>query len=241
MYKGLTVSVVIPCYNEEGGIPVVMADMPALVDEVLIVDNNSTDRTAEVARELGTRVVRETRQGYGAAYKAGFRNATCDIVVTMDGDGTYPRNFIPVLLDVLIEENLDFISCDRTGHKAERSSFWRLFGNWVLSWVLTLLYGFHLRDSQSGMWVFHRSLLDRLVLSSDGMALSEEIKIEAFTLEGVRARELPIYYKPRVGESKLNLWQDGFINLLFLVKRRFVRPSPAEYRIVTSSPRAAED
>ncbi len=241
MYKGLTVSVVIPCYNEEDGIPVVMADMPDLVDEVIIVDNNSADRTGIVARELGARVVLETRQGYGAAYKAGFRSATGDVIVTMDGDATYPRNFIPVLLDVLVEENLDFITCDRTGHKMEHSSFLRVFGNWVLSWAITLLYGFHLRDSQSGMWVFRRSLLDRMVITSDGMALSEEIKLEAFTLPAVQARELPIYYKPRVGESKLNLWQDGFVNLLFLIKRRFIRPADAPLGATPFSPHVTSE
>ena len=221
MHKRHTVSVVIPCYNEEDGIRVTLADMPALVDEVIVVDNNCTDRTAEVAAAMGAKVVVESKPGYGAAYKAGFGAATGDII-TMDGDATYPRGFIPVLLDVMIEEDLDFITCDRTGHKAEEAnSFLRRLGNSILNLATFVLYFIWLTDSQSGMWVFRRSILPKLRLTSDGMSLSEEIKIEAFRHKDVKAHELPIYYRERIGESKLNLWQDGFANLVFLFKKRF--------------------
>ncbi len=224
MHKDHTVSVVIPCYNEEEGIQVTLADMPDVVDEVIVVDNNCTDRTAEVAAAMGARVVCESKPGYGAAYKAGFRAASGDIIVTMDGDATYPRAFIPVLLDVLIEENLDFISCDRTGHKAdEANSPLRVLGNFVLNLTMFALFFVWLKDSQSGMWVFRRSILPELELTSDEMAFSEELKIEAFSKRNLRARELPIYYKARIGESKLNLWRDGFGNLLFLFHKRLGR------------------
>jgi glycosyltransferase involved in cell wall biosynthesis len=224
MHRDHTVSVVIPCYNEEEGIQVTLADMPDAVDEVIVVDNNCTDRTAEVAAAMGAKVVCESKPGYGAAYKAGFRAASGDIIVTMDGDATYPRAFIPVLLDVLIEENLDFISCDRTGHKAdEANSFLRVLGNFVLNLTIFGLFFVWLKDSQSGMWVFRRSILPQLELTSDEMAFSEELKIEAFSKRNLRARELPIYYKARIGESKLNLWRDGFANLLFLFRKRLGR------------------
>ena len=224
MHKGHTVSVVIPCYNEEDGIGVTLADMPDIVDEVIVVDNNCTDRTAEIATAMGAKVVCEPKPGYGAAYKAGFRAATGDIIVTMDGDATYPRAFIPVLLDVLIDEELDFISCDRTGHKAEEAnSRLRVLGNFILNLAMFALYFVWLKDSQSGMWVFRRSILPQLELTSDGMSFSEELKIEAFGRKNLKARELPIYYKPRIGESKLNLWRDGFANLFFLFKKRFGR------------------
>jgi len=222
MHKGHTISVVLPCYNEEDGIRVTLADMPSLVDEVIVVDNNCTDRTAQVAAEMGAKVIVETKPGYGAAYKAGFRAATGDIIVAMDGDATYPRGFIPILLDVLIDEDLDFITCDRTGHKdAEANSFLRVLGNFILNLAMFVLYFVWLKDSQSGMWVFKRSILPQLKLVSDGMSFSEEIKVEAFGHRRLKARELPIYYKARIGESKLNLWKDGFANLVFLFKKRF--------------------
>ncbi len=222
MHRGHTISVVIPCYNEEEGIRVTLADMPDLVDEVVVVDNNCTDRTAEVALAMGAKVVAETKPGYGAAYKAGFRAASGDIIVTMDGDGTYPRSFIPVLVEVLIDEELDFITCDRTGHKSEEAnSFLRVLGNFMLNVAMFALYFVWLKDSQSGMWVFRRVVLPKLVLTSDGMSFSEELKVEAFRHQDVKAAELPIYYRERIGESKLNLWRDGFANLLFLFKMRF--------------------
>lgn len=222
MYKGHTISVVVPCYNEAVGIHITLSDMPAIVDEVIVVDNNCVDDTCRVAEGMGARVVHETRQGYGAAYKTGFCAAKGDIIVTMDGDGTYPRNFIPVLVDALVDENLDFITCDRTGHKTPGSgTALRVFGNWVLSVFETILFGHYVSDSQSGMWVFRRSILPLIELTSDGMPLSEEIKVEAFSHPDIAARELPIYYRARVGDSKLNIWKDGFRNLLFLFHKRW--------------------
>ena len=222
MHRGVTISVVVPCYNEQAGIALTLEDMPDIVDEVVVVDNNCTDRTSEVARGLGARVVCETTQGYGAAYKQGFRAATGDVIVTMDGDGTYPRNFIPVILDVMVDEDIDFFTCDRTGYKSRGAgTSLRVFGNWVLGAVQWLLFGHRISDSQSGMWVFRRSILPLLDLTSDGMALSEEIKIEAFSHPQITARELPIYYRARVGESKLDVWRDGFANLGFLFVKRW--------------------
>ncbi|MFH1085728.1 MAG: glycosyltransferase family 2 protein [Chloroflexota bacterium] len=222
MHKGHCVSVVVPCYNEEQGIAATLTGMPALVDEVVVVDNNCTDRTAEVATRLGARVVCERTQGYGAAFKTGFRSAEGDIIVTMDGDGTYPRNFILVLLDVLIDEGYDFITTDRTGHKTRGSgTALRVFGNWALGMVQTVLFGRYIADSQSGMWVFRRAILPLIELTSDGMALSEEIKIEAFCHPQIKATEVPIYYRARVGESKLHIWRDGWRNLVFLFRKRW--------------------
>lgn len=231
VFKGQRISVVIPCHNEEEGIAVTLADMPPLVDEVVVVDNNCTDRTAEVARSLGAVVVQETRKGYGAAYKAGMRRATGDIIVTMDGDGTYPRSFIPVLLEIMLEEDWDFITCDRTGHREKGAgTALRILGNSILNWTMFALFLVSLRDSQSGMWVFKRSILPRFALVSDGMSFSEELKIEAFTRRDLRCTELPIYYRARIGESKLNMWKDGFSNLLFLFKKRFGLLGAAERR-----------
>jgi glycosyltransferase involved in cell wall biosynthesis len=210
-----------PCLNEEQGLAEIGRDLPALVDQVIVVDNGSTDATVAVARAHGWTVVPESRRGYGRAYKTGLAAANGDIIVTMDGDGTYPRNFIPVLLDVMYDENLDFISCDRTGHKDRPSSQLRVFGNDVLNLFIFFLYGIRINDSQSGMWVLKRELLARMRLTDDAMAFSEEIKLEAFGRAGVRAKELPIYYKERYGASKLNVWRDGLNNLAFLFKKRF--------------------
>jgi len=222
MYRDKTISLVIPCYNEEEGLRQLLPKIPDIVDEVLIVDNASTDNTARVARGLGARVVEEKIKGYGRAYKTGFKNATGDIIITMDGDGTYPPESIALLLYILFEEDVDFVSARRWRSKSlQRKSPIRIFGNIILSFTMAALYLCYVVDSQSGMWVFKRTVLPNLKLSSDGMALSEEIKIEAFSNKNIKTLEIPIYYGERVGTSKLNIWRDGILNLLFLFKKRF--------------------
>ncbi len=234
MFRGKRISVVIPCHNEEDGVRAVIEQMPPIVDEILVVDNASTDRTSQVAQELGARVVYEGRKGYGRAYRTGFAKARGDIIVTMDGDGTYPPNSIPLLLQVLIEEKVDFMTARRWRSKNDKSkSALRLVGNAVLSGATMLLFRRFLIDSQSGMWIFRRDILPKLQPQSDGMALSQELKILAFTHPDVVCLEMPIYYGERVGESKLNLWKDGFGNLLALAKLRLTLGSRRRAASVT--------
>ena len=102
-------------------------------------------------------------------------------------------------------------------------SFKHKIGNLVLSLAMSLLFFRWVRDSQSGMWVFRRSILKDMKLESDGMAFSEEIKIEALRNPRIRFGEISIMYSSRLGEIKLNPWRDGFQNLLFLLKKRFLR------------------
>jgi glycosyltransferase involved in cell wall biosynthesis len=221
MHRDLRISLVIPCYNEEEGVRLVIGRVPKAVDEIVVVDNNCTDRTAEVAGSLGARVVEERTPGYGAAYKAGLRAATGDVVTTLDGDGTYPPEEIPRLVDALVDRRLDFLSASRfpLSDPAAMPLSNRL-GNLVLTISAAALFFRPIRDSQSGMWVFRRAALERLRLTSDGMAFSEEIKLEAL-LRGLRFGEGHIPYGARVGEVKLQKWKDGWENLAFLVRKRF--------------------
>jgi glycosyltransferase involved in cell wall biosynthesis len=222
MHRDLKISVVIPCYNEEEGVQHVIKGLPDCVDEVVVVDNNCTDRTAEVATALGARVVFEGRKGYGAAYKAGLPAAGGDVIVTLDGDGTYPSEQIPELVDYLVDNKLDFISAARFPLQNPKAmNFSNKVGNSVLTVAMLLLYGNPIKDSQSGMWIFRTSVLPQLVLTSDGMPLSEEIKIEAIRHKDIAFAEYHVNYHPRVGEVKLEKWRDGFRNLAFLVKKRF--------------------
>ncbi len=223
MLSDLAVGVVIPCYNEESGIREVLDRMPAGVDEVVVVDNNCTDRTAAVATALGARVVTERRPGYGAAYKAGLRAIRGDVVVTMDGDGTYPPEDIPRLVARLAGEDLEFLTTVRFPLAEPRAMGpTNRLGNTLLTLACAALFGRPLRDSQSGMWVFRRDALARLCLRSDGMAFSEEIKLEALR-RGLRFGEEHIPYGVRAGTVKLQKWRDGWSNLVFLVRRRFER------------------
>ena len=230
MYNGKKISVVIPCYNEEKGIGKVIPKLPKFVDEIIVIDNNSTDRTSEVAKSLGGKVIFEERKGYGRAYKTGLKAVEGDIIVTLDGDGTYPALAIPYLVDVLIEEELDFISArrifkswDLLNKKNINEAILRFIGNKLLSLTTWSLFGCYFHDSQSGMWIFKKDVLSKVKVTSDGMPFSEEFKIEVFKNRSFKAREVPIefYYAKREGDSKLNLWGDGFGNLAFLFKKRF--------------------
>ena len=201
--------------------------MPDYVDEVVVVDNNSTDSTAEVARALGARVIVERCQGYGSAYLAGLPAATGDIIATVDGDGTYPSSAIAPLIDELLTGGLDFISASRFPLRNPLAMRARnRFGNQVLTWTARLLFRRWLLDSQSGMWVFRRHCLRWIAPRQRGMAFSEEIKLEALRAPQIRFGERPIAYHERIGETKLFTWRDGFKNLLFLFQYRFRRPRP---------------
>lgn len=222
MYKGLRITVIIPCLNEEQGIERVLRRMPEFVDEVIVVDNNSTDRTADVAESLGATVIREHVRGYGRAYKKGFSVASGDVIVTLDGDHSYPPDAISYLIEAFRHLEVDFLNASRFPVRDRQAmSFKHKFGNFVLSIAMSVLYFRWVRDSQSGMWVFRRSILEHMRLTSDGMAFSEEIKIEALKSPNVRFEEISIQYSSRLGEIKLNPWRDGFFNLWFLVKKRF--------------------
>lgn len=196
--------------------------MPDFVDQTIVVDNGSTDRTATVAESFGAIVIREDVRGYGRAYKRGFAAATGDIIVTLDGDHSYPVEAISYLIEAFLHLEVDFLNASRFPVRDQKAmSFKHWVGNLILSTAMSLLYFRWVRDSQSGMWVFRRRILQKFTLVSDSMAFSEEIKIEALKAPGVRFEEIPIWYTSRLGEIKLNPWRDGFYNLWFLLRKRF--------------------
>ncbi|MBC7925023.1 MAG: glycosyltransferase family 2 protein, partial [Bryobacteraceae bacterium] len=222
MYKGQRITVIIPCLNEEQGIELVLRRLPDFVDQTIVVDNGSTDRTSSVALSLGAEVIREEVRGYGRAYKRGFREASGDIIVTLDGDHSYPADALSYLLEAFLHLEVDFLNASRFPVRDKQAmSFKHKFGNLVLSLAMSLLYLRWVSDSQSGMWVFRRSILAGMKLRSDSMAFSEEIKIEALKNPRIRFQEISIQYSSRLGEIKLNPWRDGFHNLWFLVRKRF--------------------
>jgi len=221
------ISVVIPTMNEEETIGDVLEGIKKSLEhediEILIVDTNSKDRTREIARSKGAVVLDEPRRGYGRAYKTGFENSNGDIIVTMDADGTYPPEDILRLMKFLEEDKADFVVGDRlaTLSKKAMSSTHRI-GNQILNIATLFLFFLKLKDSQSGMWVFRKKILERLNPRSDGMPFSQEIKIEVVT-KGFRLKNVPITYKPREGEAKLRTWQDGWNNFINIFKLRFGR------------------
>jgi dolichol-phosphate hexosyltransferase len=222
MYKALRITVVIPCLNEEQGIERVLRRVPSFVDEVIVVDNGSTDKTSEVANSFGATVIREDVRGYGRAYKKGFSLATGDVIITLDGDHSYPPDAISYLVEAFLHLEADFLNASRFPvRRRQAMSLKHKCGNLILSLAMSILFFRWVRDSQSGMWVLRRSILENMQLDSDGMAFSEEIKIEALLQPHFRFEEISIQYSSRLGEIKLNPWRDGLQNLLFLFRKRF--------------------
>lgn len=230
----MKLSVVIPTLNEEECIGQVMDELYAALEgkveyEIVVVDGMSQDRTREIAHAKGAVVVQEARRGYGRAYKTGFAKARGEVIATMDGDCTYPAESIIPLMEMLYEEDLEFITTDRFGHMEEGAmSDMHKIGNLALSFTTRLLFGRIIRDSQSGMWVFRREALSKIRVEDDGMPFSEEIKIEAF--RKLRSKEVMIRYRRRMGEVKLSSWQDGWKNFRFLWKKRFRGPRDRSLR-----------
>ena len=221
MYKNLRITVVIPCLNEEEGVRRVLQDLPSFVDEVIVVDNGSTDRTASVAESMGAIVVSELSRGYGRAYKSGFSRATGDIIVTLDGDHSYPADALSYLLEAFMHCRVGFLSASRLPTLSDDAmSMKHKVGNRLLSFVMSVLFMRWVNDSQSGMWIFRRDVLDKMRLTSNGMAFSQEIKIEAIVNKEIGFREMFINYSQRVGEIKLQPWRDGFKNIVFLFRKR---------------------
>jgi len=218
------VSVVIPTMNEEASIGAVIDEVQtALVDwdlEIVIVDTDSRDRTRDIAIAKGARVVPEPRRGYGRAYKTGFAAATGTFVATLDADLTYPAYRFPDFLAALAKDRADFVSGDRLSVLSDGAmTGMHRVGNEILNIAFRSLYDSGVHDSQSGMWSFRRAILPRLHLVHDGMAFSEELKLEVIRA-GFRFLEIPIEYRIRVGDKKIRSVSDATGNLIWLVRKR---------------------
>lgn len=223
----MKISFVIPAFNEEAGIGLTLDSIPEkeLIDlgyevEKLVVNNDSTDNTADEAKKHGARVVYQKKRGYGYAYHTGFSKAAGDIIVSGDADMTYPFECLPVILKKMKAENLDFINTDRLTnlrHGIMQPS--HVFGNYILSFVMHSLFSAPFKDSQSGMWIFKRSIWQYLNVENNGMPFSQEIKIEA-SMKGYRCGEIPIDYRRRVGQGKLSI-VDAWRTMYELFKKRF--------------------
>jgi glycosyltransferase involved in cell wall biosynthesis len=194
--------------------------------EIIIVDGDSKDKTREIAESKGAYILLEKRKGYGRAYKTGLAHATGDIIVTGDADATYPFNTIHEYIQLLINEDLDFITTDRFAALTHGSmSLKHRFGNLTLAWTLRTLFLVNIRDSQSGMWIIKRDALSEiqpLETFNDGMPFSEEIKIEMFTNKHIKAKEIPSTLSTREGQVKLESFKDGIKNFKFLFKKRVI-------------------
>jgi glycosyltransferase involved in cell wall biosynthesis len=218
------ISVVIPCLNEEEAVGAVVdqawegisaSDRPG---EVIVVDNRSTDRSAEVAADHGAIVVREERPGYGSAYLAGLAVARGDYIVMGDADETYPiRDLAPFVERLAAGDDLVMGSrFEGTIHGEAMPWLNRHVGNPILTGLLNVLFGVKISDAHCGMRAVRREALETLDLHSTGMEFASEMVFKAFRRK-LRVSEIPIDYYPRVGESKLNRFGDAWRHVRFML------------------------
>jgi len=217
------VSVVIPCLNEEPNIEACVKSAreamrnAGLSGEVVVADNASEDRSAELALAAGARVVREEQRGYGSAYLAGFGEARGTYIVMGDADLTYDFNEIPNFVAKL-EDGADFVIGNRMENIQPGAMPWlhQYVGNPVLSGLLNLFFRTGVRDAHCGLRALRRSKLGVLDLRTSGMEFASEMVISAARC-GLVIEQVPIEYHPRGGESKLSTWRDGWRHLRFLL------------------------
>lgn len=213
------ISIVIPALNEAESIGHVLDEVKRNFPnaEIIVVDSDSTDGTADIAKSKGAKVVNESMRGYGYAYMKGFKNAGGDIIVTLDADGTYPPSEAKRLVEMI--GKYDFINGERLSNSSkEAMPTMHMIGNFILTLLTRILFMVRITDSQSGMWVFKREILNDILPSSGGMEFSEEIKIRAAS--AYCYKEVPIEYRRRMGEKKLRPWKDGIRNMVYLFKLR---------------------
>jgi glycosyltransferase involved in cell wall biosynthesis len=218
------ISVIIPCLNEEEAVGKVVDQAfegirrSGRSGEVIVVDNGSTDASAQVALERGAIVVSEVRRGYGSAYLAGLEAAQGEFLVMGDADGTYPLDELTGFVDRL-EAGDDLVIGSRfegTIHGDAMPFLNRFVGNPILTGMLNVLFGVKVSDAHCGMRAIRREALPVLDLHSTGMEFASEMVFKAYR-RGLTVSEVPIDYYPRVGESKLNRFGDAWRHVRFML------------------------
>jgi len=201
------VSVIIAALNEEEAIANVVASVPRdIASEIIVVDNGSTDRTAEIAAAAGARVVTETERGYGRAFRTGLRSISsdCEIVVLLDGDGSDYPEMMNRLVAPIIEGTHDFVISSRTRGRRERGSMnWhQVFAGYIVGFFLRLLYG--VRSTDMGPFrAIRRDALERLNMREETYGWPLEMQMRA-ARAGLRTLEVPVDYRRRAGgQSKI--------------------------------------
>lgn len=220
------VSIVMPSMNEESTIRTCILKAQSffknygLEGEIIVVDN-STDRTAEIASSMGAVVIPSVK-GYGNAYLKGLARATGEYIAIADADNTYDLNELPMFFDILLSGEADFVIGSRLRGNIKKGAMpWlhQYIGNPILTWMLNILFGTRISDAHCGMRAFTREALEKMNLKSHGMELASEMVIEAAD-KGLRIKEVPISYDLRDSPSKLRSLHDGWRHIRFMMLYR---------------------
>jgi glycosyltransferase involved in cell wall biosynthesis len=200
----LRIAVLVPCFNEEAAVATVVSDFRTALPtaEIFVYDNNSRDRTAEVARAAGAIVRSERRQGKGHVVRRMFAD--------VDGDATYDAPSAPRMIDALVNDHLDMVVGFRVDQSVAAYRPGHRTGNWMLTNFLATVFGQAFKDILSGYRVFSRRFVKSFPVLSDGFEIETELSVHALELAlPVVEIETPYYARPEGSFSKLNTWRDG--------------------------------
>ena len=219
----LTVSMI--TMNEEKAVAKVIHDIRRVAPdaEVLLVDS-SKDRTAEIAQELGARVIKQfPPQGYGPAMDRAVREAHGDVVITLDCDDTYPVEAIPELMKY-IDEGYDLVNTTRTWRRPKAMPFANFLANRLFALGARVLHGLKTTDVHSGMRAYRKTMIDKVQWTAKGPALPVDMYVIPHRM-GFRIKEIPIDYRERIGETTLHRWSSTVWTFKRLWNARKVKPS----------------
>lgn len=215
------VSVVMATRNEELAVKKVIRSIQQVTNnqaEIIIVDG-SDDRTADIAVECGATVLRQIPQGYGIAVKRALQSANRGIIITLDCDDTYPAEQIPQFLN-LIENGYDVVSGSRLMINSPNMKLFNRIGNKLFASMTSVLYGVKVTDVTTGMRAYRREVI-RSIEWTENVGLSAELLFRPI-IKGYRVTEIPISYRPRIGETKLNPFTGGLKIFKSILKYRLV-------------------
>src|SRR6201994_4492007 len=211
--SSLRIAVLVPCYNEEAAVAAVVAGFRKALPsaQIYVYDNNSKDRTAEVARAAGAEVRSERRQGKGHVVRRMFADIEADVYVLVDGDATYDAPSAPGMIERLVNDHLDMVVGLRVDQEQAAYRRGHRTGNWLLASFLSSVFGQAFTDILSGYRVFSRRFVKSFPVLSDGFEIETELTVHALELAmPVAEIETPYYARPEGSVSKLNTWRDGF-------------------------------
>jgi glycosyltransferase involved in cell wall biosynthesis len=225
MYKNKTISLCLPCRNEAKNIPRILGNIPEYIDEIIVVSNCSTDDSIDVARKHGVVVIEDNRTqngiGYGFAHQTAIEAATGDIVVGVDCDGTYPVEALTDIIDHMLADKIDFVSCSRYPlQEGTRIPLKLRVGVKLLNLEVRLLYGLKVKDILSGMWVFRKEAKPSVNQMAGDWNFSPQVKINAAKNTSLSFKEFPILQRARLGHSHQAYFKTGLRHAIWLLTNK---------------------
>ncbi len=229
MSQKIQTTILVPAYNEEEGIGVVLEKVCQLVDdscEVIVIDDGSVDKTVEIAERYSCRVIcHEENMGKGNAIKSGILQAQGNNIIWIDADDTYPARLIPDMIEAL-NTSYDVVVCSRVYGRKHIPRFNRI-GNWLFRTLIQGFYGYQAFDPCTGLYGAKKNYLEAMNLSSHRFAIEPEISMKGGRMK-LKTLDIPIEYRNRVGATKLNAIVVGFEDLFKIMGLLFWRPEKGQ-------------